>query len=111
MNATIPSTQNAKARQHGRRTPRSLPLLALCVNLLAPSAALASDGVTTEQASGAGAGVVSVLAAGEAMRRRRKAQRIERTVKGDAERFGWDVDRVRREQFAAKRALALKARR
>jgi hypothetical protein len=110
MNANH-ATQASKARQHGRRTPRSLAFLALCVNLLAPSAALAADGVTAEQAGGAGAGTVAVLAAAEAERRRRKRKRISTMVTDDAVRFGWDAERIRRESVAARRALALKVRR
>lgn len=92
--------------------PTTLKSLLIVLSLTAwSSSAMADDGSTIEKASGAGAGVVSALAAGEALRRRRKAQKVDRIVKDDAIRHGWDTDRVRREAVATKRALAMKARR
>lgn len=100
----------ARIQQQGRFTGRSLPLLALCVNLMAPSVALASDGITGEQAGQAGAGVVAASVAAVAESRRRKTKKVRTSVRDDALRFNWDADRIRREEVAARRALSLKAR-
>lgn len=111
MTATMNRTQSDRARQHGRCTGRILPFLALCVNLMGPSVALAADGITGEQAGQAGAGVVAAAVAAVAETKRRKRKKVSTSVRDDALRFGWDKERVRREEVAARRALTLKARR